>query len=137
MGYDVHITRKQDWSDPEGPLIPITEWIAVVRSEPDMRLDGYAEARLADGSVLRTENEGLAVWTGYSRSGKDGNFAWFDFHRGNIVVKNPDLEILRKMWALAQALSAKVQGDDGEVYDASGNPIDMHRRSAKPWWRVW
>jgi hypothetical protein len=26
------------------------------------------------------------------------------------------------MWRLAQALNAKVQGDDGEFYDCFGNP---------------
>jgi hypothetical protein len=35
-------------------------------------------------------------------------------------VKNPDEEILCKMSKLAQRLSAKVQGDDGEVYDTAG-----------------
>ena len=30
MGYDVHITRKQRWSDKNGPEIPLAEWIAVV-----------------------------------------------------------------------------------------------------------
>ena len=46
--------------------------------------------------------------------------AWFYFWEGNVFVKNPDSEILRKMWSLAQALSAKVRGDEGEDYDAAG-----------------
>ena len=49
--------------------------------------------------------------------------AWFWLAEGNIVVKNPDNEILRKMWALAQNLDARVQGDDDELYDAAGNQI--------------
>jgi hypothetical protein len=40
-------------------------------------------------------------------------------------VKNPDTEILQKMWSLAQPLSAKVQGDDGELYDSSGDQLQM------------
>jgi hypothetical protein len=39
------------------------------------------------------------------------------------AVKNPDPEILRKMWSLAQRLDAMVQGDEGEQYDASGNVV--------------
>lgn len=41
---------------------------------------------------------------------------------GNVVSKNPDREFRGKMWRLAQALNAKVQGDDGEFYDCFGNP---------------
>jgi prepilin-type processing-associated H-X9-DG protein len=139
MGYDVHITRKKEWSDKKGPKISLAEWIALVKADPDMRLDGYAEAELEDGSILRVENEGLSVWTAYSRHGEKGNMAWFDFHRGNVDVKNPDLEILQKMWSLAQALSAKVQGDDGEFYDASGIQLGMPAQVpvTRSWWRFW
>jgi hypothetical protein len=44
MGYELHITRKRDWSD-AGPEITLDEWLALVRSDPDMRLDGFAEAQ--------------------------------------------------------------------------------------------
>jgi hypothetical protein len=121
MGYDVHITRKLDWSDPEGPEISLAEWLAVVAADPEMRLDGCAETRLQDGSVFRTVQEGLAVWTAYSQHDASGNNAWFLYRKGYVTVKNPDEEILRKMWSIAQDLSAKVQGDDGEIYDSSGN----------------
>jgi hypothetical protein len=52
---------------------------------------------------------------------------WFVFRGGNVVVKNRDTEILRKMWSLAEALSAQVQGDGGQLYDASGKPISGDR----------
>jgi hypothetical protein len=39
------------------------------------------------------------------------------------VVKNPDTEILKKMWLIAQSLGAKVQGDDGETYGEDGSPL--------------
>jgi hypothetical protein len=42
--------------------------------------------------------------------------AWFDWHRGAIVVKNPDTEILDKMKQIAAALGAFVVGDEGERY---------------------
>jgi hypothetical protein len=120
VGYDVHITRRQNWSDPSGPVISLAEWVAVVESDPEMRLDGYAETRVPDG-VLRIEREGLAVWT--AQRNKPGNIVWFYFFEGNVAVKNPDPEILKKMWSLARRLDASVQGDEGELYDASGNPI--------------
>jgi hypothetical protein len=121
MGYDVHITRKHDWFDEKGPQISLAEWLALVAADSEMRLDGYAETRLPGGSVFRTEKEGLSVWTAYSQHDESGNKAWFLYHGGEIAVKNPDDEILRKMWSIAQLLSAKVQGDDGEIYDSSAN----------------
>jgi hypothetical protein len=138
MGYDLHITRKQRWSDENGPEIPLAAWIAVVAADRDMRLDGFAETRVGDGSILRIENIGLAVWTAWSLHSENG-MAWFSFGHGNVIVKNPDLEIRRKMWSLAQTLSAKVQGDDGEFYDASGDQLRMGPQSAvkNPWWRFW
>ena len=127
MGYEVRITRKQDWSDQEGPEIPLTEWIAVVAADPEMRLDGFADASVGGGAILRIESDGLSVWTAYSRHRENGPMVWFDFRQGNVVVKNPDTEVLRKMWSLAEALSAKVQGDEGEVYDAAGQQLPVPR----------
>lgn len=46
--------------------------------------------------------------------------AWFTHSKDRITVKNPDEEILVKMHQIALALSAKVQGDDGEEYGADG-----------------
>jgi hypothetical protein len=140
MGYDVHIAKKAAWSDEGGQKITLEEWIAVVDADSEMRLDGYAEASTADGQTLRLERPGLAVWTGYSAHGRD--MAWFDFSQGEIIVKNPDIEILRKTWSLAQRLGAKVQGDD-ELYDADGSVVPQPetiatgRATKKPWWRFW
>jgi len=120
MGYDVHITRKQNWWDKNGPEIPLNDWIAIVEAETDMRPEGHAEVQPGGGRVVKYSNAGLAVWTAYSRH-REG--VWFDLRRGNVVVKNPDQEILRKMWSLAKILSARVQGDEGEFYDATGNQI--------------
>lgn len=122
MGYDVHITRKQQWFDEE-PVITPAEWAEYVRTDPTMRMDGFAEASNPAGETLRYENAGLAVWTGWSRDGQDGSMAWFDFQNGNIVVKSPDPEILQKMWVIAEALGAKVQGDEGETYGQGGEML--------------
>lgn len=121
MGYNFHITRKNRWSDRDGLEISLEEWLSAVKSDPEMRLDGGAEAtNPKTGEVLRYENEGLAIWTAYSGA-RGGSGPWFDYRRGNIVVKNPDQVTLKKMWAVAQHLFAKVQGDEGETYDPTGN----------------
>jgi hypothetical protein len=125
MDHDLHITRKDDWSDRKGPRISLAEWFALVRSDPEMRLDAY-------------EPENLSVWTEYGRGDETGHKAWFVYSNGEISVKNPNEDIIRKMRAIARALSAKVQGDDGEVYGSSASEPDpeIYLRK-KPWWRFW
>jgi hypothetical protein len=119
-GYDVHITRRSDWSDKSGSAITLAEWKKVVAADSEMRLDNFAEAAASDGKKIRIESEGLAVWTKWSKHGKDGNMAWFYYSDGDVSVKNPDKEILGKMFRIAQKLGAQLQGDDGEFYDARG-----------------
>lgn len=116
MGYDVHITRAKHWTESESEPILLSDWIRYVTADPDMRLDGVAVAKTPDGDVLSYKNEGLSVWTGWSRHLRDGNMAWFDFRNGEVVVKNPDDEILEKMRRIAAALGARVIGDEGEIY---------------------
>ena len=115
MGYDVHITRAAHWAKSESAPIALDEWLAIVRSDPEMRLDGVAEAPTPSGP-LRYENSGLAVWTGYSEHGIDGTSVYFDYRLGKIVVKGPNEEILVKMKQLAERLHARVFGDEGEEY---------------------
>jgi hypothetical protein len=124
MGYDLHITRKKNWDgfeDEHGPEISFAEWMAVVNADPEFRLEGHLDMRRPDGSVFR---QPLAVWTSWSQHREDGDMVPFALIHGNVVVKNPDEEICRKMWRIAQVLNAKVQGDDGEFYDSSGNPAE-------------
>jgi len=123
MGYDVHITRKEDWFE-EGDDISIEEWKAYLKDDKDMRLDNYAKAQVGEGETLRVESDGLAVWTAYSGHEEGGNMAWFDYQQGNITVKNPDDEILNKMIAISHAFNAKVQGDDGETYPIQEVPVN-------------
>lgn len=146
MGYEVHITRKALWFDEDGPSIGLDEWLACIAADASMRHDGFAEAPLADGASIRVEAEGLAVWTGYSGHGVDGNMAWFSWFDGRITVNKPDEEILEKMIALAEALDAEVQGDEGELYplvaEAEAEAETQARvpsapRAEKPWWRFW
>ncbi len=121
MGYDIHITRKALWFEDDGPAIGFDEWKNLVLSDPEMRLDGFAEALTTQGAKVRIESEGMSVWTAYSKHGRGGNMACFDLKAGNIDVKNPDKEILTKMHQIALKLDAKVQGDEGEFYDAKGD----------------
>ena len=148
MGYDIHITRQENWFDEDDNRnISIDEWKALVTSDPEMRLDNFAEVTTPPGDTLRVENDGLSVWTKYSGDGLKGNHAWFDYRKGTIVVKNPDDEILNKMLDIANKLKAKVQGDESEIYERSSNnkitsrhtdgDKDNKSKIEKPWWKFW
>lgn len=136
MGYELHITRKENWLDEDPELdISMKEWTDLVNNDPEMRLDHEATATKTGGETIIVYSEGLSVWTAYSREGIRGNDAWFSYDRGNICVKNPDTEIIQKMLLIASLLRAKVMGDDGELYTledpSAGTPLK------KPWWKRW
>ena len=121
MGYDVHITRAPTWTESSDHPIKLTEWLGYVGSDAEMRLDNRAEATTTAGDHLVIESPGIAVWMKWKHNGVGGNYAWFYYDDGEILVKNPDPDIIRKMYRVAVALKAQVQGDDGEVYDANGD----------------
>ena len=145
MGYDVHITRKAEWFSEEGAEISLEEWKRYVESDPEMRLDNFAEAETPNG-VLRVESEGISAWIGYSGHEVNGNKAWFYYFEGNVKVKNPDEEILKKMFSIAQSLNAKVQGDECEIYYENGQlnrqaptakSKALRTDTSKKWWQFW
>ena len=69
------------------------------------------------GGPAITERE----WIG--QIGDDPDLAALVWNDGNLDAKNPDERLVRKMVAAAAALSATVQGDDGESYDGAGHPV--------------
>ena len=109
MGYDLHVTRG------DGRPMSDAEWREYVASDPELDLTGVAEAETPDGT-LRYENPSLACWRGHP--GRQP--VWFDFRDGQVVVKNPDEPTIEKMLVVAAALRARVQGDDGEIYESPG-----------------
>jgi hypothetical protein len=144
MGYDIHITRKARWSDNDGPTLTLEEWLDYVSRDEEMRADGFAETATPNGEIIRIENPGIAVWTAYSGHGVDEKMAWFCHFKDRITVKNPDTETVRKMHKIATFTGARVQGDEGEEYDANGEIMQSafvtkaSGSSAKmSWWRFW
>jgi hypothetical protein len=144
MGYDIHITRQENWYDDDlSKQISLKEWKEYLKGDSEMRLDNFAEATLQSEGKIRLENEGLAVWTIHPSDNVDSNHVWFDFRNGNITVKNPDGEIMRKMLSIAEKLKARMQGDEGEIYDLSeikkisSTLNTLSAKSKKPWWKFW
>ena len=135
MGYDVHITRTEDWLESESAPITLEEWLGYIERDAEMAL-----VRRAEAPGVTYESEGLAIWMGYSKNQEGGTQAWFDFRKGRVVVKNPDRELLRKMHAVASAFNARVQGAEGELYDADGEQCAAVAEvdptgDQRSWWR--
>jgi hypothetical protein len=145
MGYELHITRRENWIDEDvSKMITLEEWKNYIANDSEMRLDGYAEATTSNGESVNCSSEGLAVWMGYSKNHIDGNYAWFDYNSGNIDVKNPDPEIIGKMLQIALKLEATVQGDDGEMYGRNTHEPASQSSSSSPEketkkrrWKLW
>jgi hypothetical protein len=123
MGYDLHITRAPEWSESDQHPITADEWLAVVAADPELSLRPGHEPYFAE-------------WSGpCSHPGG----SWFSWDEGQIYTKNPDRRILAKMLQIAGRLGARVQGDDGELYDAPEDlPSDealaaSKQRARRPW----
>lgn len=52
----------------------------------------------------------------------DTGHPWLDWFKGAVYTKYPDRKTLGKMLEIARFFKAKVQGDDGEVYDRPDDP---------------
>ena len=99
MGYDLHITRAEDWTDSKNfPILP-REWLAIIEKDEELKL-------------AHKNGDYFAVWEKHLTNNK----SWFDLADGEIYTKNPDDFSIRKMIEIAEKLNAKVQGDDSEVY---------------------
>jgi len=112
MGYDLHITRADEWTESESSPITLDEWRAYVRGDPDLEIAGSEATNPVAAEVSAVGAEGLAVWVL-----APDRLCVFDYYEGRIDVKNPDEQVIAKMRRIATRLAARVQGDDGEFYD--------------------
>ena len=114
MGYDLHITRAENWSDSDGPHISAAEWQSLVAADPELSPDP-------------DNGPSFALWRG-SGAAAEAWLAWSE--PGDIFTKYPDRALVAKMLQLAERLGARVQGDDGEFYtDPSQVPANQPNQS--------
>jgi len=107
VSYDIHITRKKYWSDSEGPMISLDEWISYVERDPEIVHDDENEAE--DFLYVAHPEGPWALW-------------WNP--RGEIMTSSVDDATMAKLIAIALALEARVLGDDDEQYIRVGeSPI--------------
>lgn len=143
MAYEVHITRKQNWFDKDGPAITLEEWRRYAASDPELRLDAVPEPVTPHGTIVM-ESPGSALWAAYSK--KDPRDAvWLRHFRDHVTARDPDAEVIGKMYRIAAALGGKVQGKDGEIYGPDGTSGRKDKRQPEParaaepgarsWWK--
>jgi len=106
MGYDLHIVRGLDHYENPAHQIAAEEWLAYIKSDPELQLANY-------------NGPNFALWSGQSEYPDP----WLDWFGGAIYSKNPDEAIITKMLQIAERLGAQVRGDDGEIYTS---PTDFH-----------
>jgi hypothetical protein len=102
MGWEIHITRAEHWPDSDEHPIRAEEWLALVEADPELTIDP------------RDNGPYFALWLAHR---VEGDHPWFDWFRGAINTKHPDRKTLGKALEIARHFGARVQGDDGEVYD--------------------
>lgn len=112
MGYDLHITRKEFWSDDDGPAITLDEWLAYVAQDPEIELDPQNPG--PENYVITSHLDRWPLW----------------WHRsGELNTKNPDHRAIAKLVQIAQKLDARVLGDDDEIYGLDpSDPSVFERR---------
>ncbi len=146
MGYDLHITRKEYWSDDEENTnnISLSEWLKYINKDQELELSDAYKVKIPESHIESTVAPGFCNWINHPQNIRP----WFEYYEGNIITKNPDKDTIRKMLNIANALQAKLQGDDGEVYKISTlNKIIHHDEfennnttdttSKNPWWKFW
>ncbi len=102
MGYDLHITRAEDWTQNLSWQISSNEWLSIIQEDPELVPDPH-------------NGEFAVIWKSAPRSEK----GWFDWYQGNVFTTSPDRETVEKMLELANRLEAKVVGDNGELYTSA------------------
>ncbi len=125
MGYDLHITRSEDWSDPDGTPIPLEEWRNFTTAHDDIH---DVPITSPEGDIIMDDTGAGSVAVRLS-TGDWAPLWWVD---GNVVSKNPSREMVQFMARIAVELSARVQGDDGEVYGLDGEPLPEIEAPQKP-----
>lgn len=81
MGYDLHITRKEFWADPDDERsISLSEWKAYVESDSEITQDPENPGEENYLFIRATDNWSL----------------WFDSELGEIYTKNPESDVIKK-----------------------------------------
>ena len=104
MGYDLHITRAEDWAEAAETPIDFAEWTTYAETD----------SRLSVAGTIALRNHDPQEQSVYALSHGDG--PTIHWHRGDLVVAGASDADVEQLRPIADALAARVQGDDGEFY---------------------
>lgn len=104
MAYELHIVRPME--------IALEEWQSLCASDPSMKLENeFARKNPVTGETIVSSGKNSATWT----SPLTQQQYLFDYRRGMISFVYSDAAII-KAKEIAKALTASVEGDEGEAY---------------------
>lgn len=114
MGYELHITRRKDWSDDaqEDIDISLEEWLAYVGNDSELELVDWFRIKVLGSKTESQVAPGFCEWILHPLKLRP----WFNYSNGDISTKNPNEDTILKMLSISKFFNAKVQGDDGENY---------------------
>lgn len=104
MGYDFRITRKSSWSDADGKVIQVDEWLTLAGSIAE--LEPISEVSVPSD------------WHTHLWQGHPEYRPFFELRSGDIVFRGTDPATLGFALKLARALDARIVGEEGEPYPA-------------------
>ncbi|MFC0030298.1 hypothetical protein ACFFMM_12290 [Micromonospora chaiyaphumensis] len=108
MGYELHISRAEEYYDSEEHPITLDEWLSYAEINPMLRVRGW----------LGRDEDRQPVYEHPCTDGSIVSLTWFE---GAIEIKGHfDGDAYREFGAVAEDLLANLQGDHGERYTASG-----------------
>ena len=113
MGYNIYIIRVDSAGQPIGSITEI-EWRELAEKDPEFTMaEQWSVTNPATGETLTVASPALGTWHAHPL----GHKALFTFRDGHVAVSNPDEPTFVKMRSVADALGARVQGEEGEFYD--------------------
>lgn len=104
VGYDLHLTRADDWPDSELTPVGLDEWVVAAR---------------ASDALVELESEYPPGVPGFLLGDDPVSSPALYWADGEVVVRGSDQAHVSSLVALATAIGARVVGDDGEVYGDS------------------
>lgn len=107
----LYISRTETPDKAAEDPITLTEWLALVRDTPEIRLY-EGEQAIPHHIVPPQPSDGLARWTNHPAA----RVVWFDHRDGVIVTDSYDAYIATRMRALANRLHARVMDENGRYF---------------------
>lgn len=104
MGWEMHITRAECWTESETQPIGSEEWVQLVNHDEELAFD-------------RRNGEFHAIWKGQET-------CWLEWRDGEIYSKSPTQPLYEKMLEIATALNAHLRDDDDRPYLLPGDLLN-------------